>query len=133
MKEQERWAARTLLAALDPFFKAGGEFTARQIQAFLMVAAQEGLSVSEYAAQADESMSTMSRNLLDIGERNRSFERGAGLVDAVWDMRNAKRHTLTRAGWRLMSDVSGPLAKYIGDIRNREDEKVQGHSAYKRR
>ena len=36
-----------------------------------MVAEDEGLSVQEYARRAHMSMSTMSRKLLDIGERPR--------------------------------------------------------------
>jgi hypothetical protein len=36
-----------------------------------MVAEDEGLSVQEYARRANMSMSTMSRNLLDICERPR--------------------------------------------------------------
>jgi hypothetical protein len=64
-------AVSSLLGALQPFFALKGTLPAR-CKAFLLVALQEGLSVSEYAERAGISMSTMSRNLLDIGDRSGS-------------------------------------------------------------
>ena len=66
-------AVSSLLGALQPFFALKGTLPAR-CKAFLLVALQEGLSVSEYAERAGISMSTMSRNLLDMS-RCRSFNR----------------------------------------------------------
>ena len=45
-----------------------------------MVAEDEGLSVQEYARRANMSMSTMSRKLLDIGERPRLNKIGRKVV-----------------------------------------------------
>jgi DNA-binding MarR family transcriptional regulator len=48
--------------------------------AFAEVLLEPGLSVSEYAERLHVSKSTMSRALLDIGDRNRKGEPGVGLV-----------------------------------------------------
>jgi DNA-directed RNA polymerase specialized sigma24 family protein len=63
-------AVSSLLGALQPFFALKGTLPAR-CKAFLLVALQEGLSVSEYAERAGISMSTMSRNLLDNDRQRR--------------------------------------------------------------
>ena len=80
LPEEELMLVRNLLGALEPFFQLKGTLPPRCIQAFLLVAEEEGLSVNEYARRANMSMSTMSRNLLDIGERNPHMEKGFGLV-----------------------------------------------------
>ena len=46
------------------------------IEAFLLVCLEEGLSVEDYAARGKIPYVTMSRHLLDLGDRNR--KRGAG-------------------------------------------------------
>jgi DNA-binding MarR family transcriptional regulator len=50
------------------------------VQAFLLVATQEGQSVADYARKARMNPNTMSRNLADIAEHNRYNETGFGLV-----------------------------------------------------
>ena len=91
-------AVSSLLGALQPFFALKGTLPAR-CKAFLLVALQEGLSVSEYAERAGISMSTMSRNLLDIGDRSGS----------------ARRQQLPQ---RLIPDLTGffPGARLTGDF-----------------
>lgn len=48
--------------------------------AFLLVALNEGKSLKEYANMAGMSQSTMSRHLLDLGEKKRQGGEGYGLV-----------------------------------------------------
>jgi DNA-binding MarR family transcriptional regulator len=68
------------LKSLEPFFKLNANIPLRCVQALFLVAQREGRSVSDYAQLAEMPASTMSRNLLDIGERNRHMEPGFGLV-----------------------------------------------------
>lgn len=55
------------------------------LAAFLHVCLEEGLSVSEYAARAKMSVSTMNRHLLDLGDRNRKMEPGFGHITSSVD------------------------------------------------
>jgi hypothetical protein len=73
-------AVGDVLSALHPFFEVHDNIPARCIQALLLVAHKEGGSVADYAKRAAMPASTMSRNLLDIGERNRHMQPGLGLV-----------------------------------------------------
>src|SRR5262249_7788823 len=50
------------------------------MEAFLLVAREPGLSVTEYAKRLKAPKSTVSRDLLDLGDRNRKGEPGVGLV-----------------------------------------------------
>ena len=78
----ERDAIKAVLNALAPFRAIRSTMPLQYVTAFLLVAMDEGKTVSEYAKQAGVSLSVMSRHLLDIGERNRYMEDGFGLVMA---------------------------------------------------
>ena len=99
---------RQALAILDPFFKLRATMPARCIQAFFMVAEKEGLSVAEYAKRAGLSPTSMSRNLLDMGERDRNFEEGAGLVEGRENVlnRREKIYHLTPKGRALLASIT---------------------------
>ena len=75
-------AVRSLIASIEPFRSIRSTMPLQYVMAFLLVAMEEGLSVSEYAQRAGVSLSVMSRHLLDIGERNRHMEEGFGLITA---------------------------------------------------
>ena len=108
LPEEELSAVRGLLGALEPFFALKGTLPTRCVQAFLLVAEEEGLSVGEYARRANMSMSTMSRNLLDIGDRNRHMEEGMGLVTGRANSMNLreKEYFLTDKGRALAHAIS---------------------------
>lgn len=99
---------RQTLALLDPFFAIRGAMPARCIQAFLLVAEKEGLSVGEYARRANLSPTTMSRNLLDMGERDRNYEDGAGLIESRENIlnRREKLYSLTPKGRALLASIT---------------------------
>jgi DNA-binding MarR family transcriptional regulator len=99
---------RSTLAALDPFFSIRATMPARQIQTFLLVAEKEGLSVADYAKKADMSPTTMSRNLLDMGERDRHNEEGAGLVEGRKNILNRREmvYHLTPKGRALLASIT---------------------------
>lgn len=106
LSEEERAFCRALRLALEPFRQLNPSMPLSYIVAFLEVATEEGQGVSEYAAKLGVPPSVMTRNLLDIGDRNRQREEGYGLITQerdLFDLRkhNAKvtpkGHTLTRA------------------------------------
>jgi DNA-binding MarR family transcriptional regulator len=77
------------------------------LTSFLLVAMEEGLSVSEYAKRAGVSNSVMSRHLLDIGDRSRHGEEGFGLVTFRPRIENLREHeyTLTQKGRMLWREI----------------------------
>src|SRR5690242_13325755 len=75
-------AVKSLLAAIEAFRAIRPTMPLQYVVAFLLVAMEEGLGVSDYAKRAGVSMSVMSRHLLDIGERNRHMEEGFGLIES---------------------------------------------------
>jgi DNA-binding MarR family transcriptional regulator len=77
------------------------------VQAFCLVALEEGMGVEEYAARAKVSTSTMSRHLLDIGDRNRKRESGLGLVTSRTNPLNRRKveYFLTEKGVALLHQM----------------------------
>jgi DNA-binding MarR family transcriptional regulator len=94
-----------LLTSLDPFSRYN--MTTRAVQVFLLVAEKEGLSVTEYAKRADIPITTVSRILIDMGERDRHYEEGAGLVESRDNPMNRreKQYYLTPKGRALLAAV----------------------------
>jgi DNA-binding MarR family transcriptional regulator len=78
------------------------------LEAFYLVVIEEGLSVEEYDARAGRSISTMSRHLLDIGDRNRKMKPGLGLVTARANPLNRRRreYFLTPRGLALLEQLT---------------------------
>jgi DNA-binding MarR family transcriptional regulator len=74
---------------------------------FMLVASEPGLSVDEYAARAKRSKSTMSRHLLDIGDRNRDGHPGLGLVTSRPNPTNRRQveYMLTPRGRALATQL----------------------------
>lgn len=101
-------AIRALLFALEPFFAIRSTMPASAVQAFLLVAEKEGLSVNEYAKKANLPPTTMSRHLLDMGERTRNYEAGAGLIEGADNLMNLreKQYRLTPKGRALLASIT---------------------------
>lgn len=99
---------RAGLKLLDPFFSIRHTMPARCIQAYLLVAEKEGLSVVEYAKRGAVSPTTMSRNLLDISDRDRNNDEGAGLVVGRENVlnRREKQYGLTSKGRALLASIT---------------------------
>jgi len=106
-------AITQLLWTLDPFFRIRGTMPLRHVQAYLLVARKEGQTVTELAKQADMPVTTMSRNLLDMGDRNRYFEEGAGLVVGEDNPLNRRErlYSLTHKGRALLASITKGAAK----------------------
>ena len=93
--EEQLAVIKMMLAGLDPFFRLRPTIPARCVQAFFLVAEKEGLPINEYAKRGYLSPITMSRNLIDMGERDRNHEEGPGLVESHENIMN-RRETLIR-------------------------------------
>lgn len=106
-------AIRSFLAAIEAFRAIRPTMPLQYVVAFLLVAMEEGLGVSEYAERAGVSMSVMSRHLLDIGERNRHMEEGFGLVTARQNPLELRRNEvfLTNKGRALLRQIIRQLEK----------------------
>lgn len=80
---------------------------AQMLQTFMAVAMNEGKSLTEIADLVSANMSTASRHLLELGERNRRLEAGYGLVTRTPDPMNLRQnsYTLTAKGRLLLANV----------------------------
>lgn len=109
--EQQTAVIHSMLAGLDPFFRLRPTIPARCVQAFFLVAEKEDLPVSEYAKRGDLSATTMSRNLIDMGERDRNHNEGAGLVESFTNIMNRREtlYRLTPKGRALLAAITRAL------------------------
>lgn len=92
LSEEEREALRALYLALKPFRDINPSMPLSYITAYLLVGMEEGKGVAEYAGDANISPTVMTRNLLDIGDRNRQREEGFGLVTQERDLFDLRKH-----------------------------------------
>jgi DNA-binding MarR family transcriptional regulator len=103
---------KNALKALKPFIDLRDTMPLQYVRAFLLVATEEGLNVSEYAKRAGTSQSLMTRHLADLGEINRYHEEGFGLVEQysnVMDKRDRLMRLTTKGKHvaRVMCDALG--------------------------
>jgi DNA-binding MarR family transcriptional regulator len=109
--EEQTAVIHSMLAGLDPFFRLRPTIPARCVQAFFLVAEREGLAINEYAKRGDLSPITMSRNLIDMGERDRNHEEGPGLVESHENIMNRREtlYRLTPKGRALLAAITRAL------------------------
>lgn len=109
--ENQLAVIKSMLTGLDPFFRLRPTIPARCVQAFFLVAEKEGLAVNEYAKRGDLSPITMSRNLIDMGERDRNHEEGPGLVESHENIMNRREtlYRLTPKGRALLATITRAL------------------------
>jgi DNA-binding MarR family transcriptional regulator len=101
---QQRATLKSQLNALKPFRSVRKEMPLQYVQAFLLVATEENLNVTEYAKRAGTSQSLMTRHLMDLGPVNRYHEEGFGLVEAYDDLMD-RRNRLIRLSAKGMHVV----------------------------
>ena len=101
---QDRLSLRKQMAFISEFRRVRPTMPLQHAYAFMLVAMNEGKSVAEYAQLAAMSQSVMTRNLLDLGVRNRKKEPGYGLVEQRMDPMDMRRHFtyLTHEGRALI-------------------------------
>lgn len=95
VSDAQRGTLEKLNRALEPFRAERGTMPLQYVTAFLLVATDEHLNVSEYAKRAGTSQSLMTRHLADLGEVNRYHEEGLGLVEGYDDLMD-RRNRLIR-------------------------------------
>jgi len=81
------------------------------IQAFVAVAMNEGKTTTEISHILGTNLSTASRQLLDLGDRNRKMEPGYGLVDRRTDPMNLRSNNyfLTPRGKLVAEQIAAAL------------------------
>ena len=96
-------SVKTALHLLDAFRAVRPTMPLQHAYAFLLVAEEEGLGVTEYAERANVAQTVMTRHLLDIGSHNRRRQEGYGLVIQRPDPNDFRRHQtfLTNEGKAL--------------------------------
>lgn len=92
LTDEERAAARALRLAIEPFYQMRPNVPLSYLRTFLLIAEEEGLGVADYAEQANIAPSVMTRNMLDIGERNRHKEEGMNLIVTERDPFDLRKH-----------------------------------------
>jgi DNA-binding MarR family transcriptional regulator len=109
----EKDLLKVALACIEPFTDIRSTMPLQYVKAFLLVALDEGLSVTEYARQAGISPSLMTRHLSDIGEVNRYHEGGFGLVEQETDLmdRRYKKAKLSVKGKGIVAKMVRALHK----------------------
>src|ERR1035437_3233810 len=89
----QRETLKSQLNALKPFRAVRETMPLQYVTAFLLVATEENLNVTEYATRAGRSQSLMTRHLADLGEVNRYHEEGFGLVEAYDDLMDRRNRS----------------------------------------
>jgi DNA-binding MarR family transcriptional regulator len=110
--DHDKAVAQKLLTVLNEFRKIRPTMPSQYIYTFVLVAMNEGMGVQDYAELADVSQSVMTRNLLDLGVRNRHKEPGFNLVLQRMDPMDMRKHQtfLTPEGkalWRRLLHTLG--------------------------
>ncbi len=108
MTDKEMAAARKVDRLLSQFRSSiDPNIPAQMLQTFMAVAMNEGKSLTEIAEMVSANMSTASRHLLELGERNRRLEAGYNLVARTPDPMNLRQnsYTLTPKGKLLFSSI----------------------------
>jgi DNA-binding MarR family transcriptional regulator len=100
-----------LLAVHREFFVIRQTLPLRCVQAFFLVAQEEGLTVSEYARRAGMSRTSMSRNIADLTTRNRAKKDGHALLVKRENDENLceRRVYLTDKGKQLLELVTNVM------------------------
>lgn len=90
----------------------GTRLSAQSVQAFVLVAIKEGRNLAEITVALDAKLSTVSRQLLDLGLTDRNGNPGYGLIDIRKDPLHAgvNRYFLTARG-RMVAKELAAIAK----------------------
>jgi len=104
---------KSMLNALKPFRAERKNMPLQYVAAFMHVASEEGLNVTEYAKRAGVSQSLMTRHLQDLGEVNRHHEDGMGFVEADGDLMDRRNSLirLTAKGKKVAREISEAFAR----------------------
>lgn len=107
MEDEDRKALQRVLRSLKVFKVLNERMPMNYVLSFMVVAVDEGKSVTEYAQMLGVNNTTMSRHLLDIGPFNRNHEEGYGLIEYRPDPLERRRHQyyLTHKGKQFVEMI----------------------------
>lgn len=108
MTEKQMGAARRVDRLLSQFRSSiDPNIPAQMLQTFMAVAMNEGKSLTQIAELVSANISTVSRHLLELGERNRRMEPGYNLVERRTDPMNLRQnaYSLSAKGKLLLSHI----------------------------
>jgi len=112
LQPDEELRLRALVRILEYFQDQSPQIPAGMIEAFLRVALDEGTSLRDVVEKSGKPQSTVSRHLLDLGDRDRKGDPGLGLV--VWRISpqelRRKEYTLSPKGRALLHRILSDLA-----------------------
>lgn len=102
---------RAFSEALIQFRNLSPTMPVGEVQMFLLVALNEGASLTELAELADMKKSTSSRYLLDLSDKQRTGAQGFGLVMREIDPQELRKnmYALTPKGRNIISALTGSL------------------------
>jgi DNA-binding MarR family transcriptional regulator len=105
--KDEQIALRKCLLFMDAFRAVRRIMPMQHAYAFLLVALEQGHSVSEYANRAGVSHAVMTRILFSLGSSSQGRAPGYGFVQQVEDGEDARKHQtfLTAKGKALMREI----------------------------
>lgn len=103
----DRKLLRSLCEALGEFRNLSVTMPVGEVYMFLMVALNEGSSLSELAEKADMKLSTASRYLLDLSDKQRIGKDGFGLVSREQDPAELRKnmYSLTPKGRNVLKNL----------------------------
>lgn len=88
----DRSVLRIICDAMEDFREVSATMPVTQVQMFLTVALNEGLSLTELSEITDLKKSTASRYLLDLSDRTRAGGPGFGLISRETDPEELRRN-----------------------------------------
>lgn len=108
MTDKEMEALKKIDSLLSQFRSSiDPNIPAQMLQTFMAVAMNEGQSLTKIAEVVSANLSTASRHLLELGDRNRKMEPGYGLVARTPDPMNLRQnaYSLTPKGKLLLANI----------------------------
>ena len=116
MENAERQSLQRLYYALEEIKGISAHMPVGQIMGLLLVALYENKPLKELAALSDSHTSTLSRQLLDLGIRNRRMEPGYGLIEQRQNPLNLREnhYNLSLKGSHLIKGILKHLTRKVG-------------------
>lgn len=107
-------ALRTAYDVLEVFRSTRETMSVQLAQSLLLVALNEGASLRDLQTKTQWSMSTMSRHLLDLGQRDRRMEPGLDLVVMRQNPMNMRtnEYRLSKKGKEVLARIIQSLERF---------------------
>ena len=109
----ERQSLQRLYDSLAEIREIAQHMPVAQVMALLLVALHEGKSLGELARLDGANLATLSRRMLDLGERNRRMEPGYMLIEQRQNPLNLRenQYTLSLKGKHLIKGILKKLTR----------------------